>query len=48
MYHYSGDWNSPFATSCVESYYYQTNVDLYKQSAIPVYFVPGDNEFNGT
>jgi hypothetical protein len=46
MFHL-GDWNSPFATSCVESSY-QTNVALYNQSAIPVYFVPGDNEFNGT
>ena len=42
-----GDWNSPYATSCVESSY-TDNVELYQNSAVPVYFVPGDNEFNGT
>jgi hypothetical protein len=41
-----GDWNSPYATSCDESSYTQ-NVEVYQQSSIPVYFVPGDNEFNG-
>jgi len=41
-----GDWNSPFATSCVEETY-QDNVELYQNSKAPVYFVPGDNEFNG-
>ncbi|KAL3917716.1 MAG: hypothetical protein SGILL_004581 [Bacillariaceae sp.] len=40
-----GDWNSPYATSCVESSF-TDNVDLFSQSSIPVYFVPGDNEFN--
>jgi hypothetical protein len=42
-----GDWNSPFSTGCDETSY-QTNVDLFSQSSIPVYFVPGDNEYNGT
>lgn len=45
MFHL-GDWNSPFATSCVEQSY-QDYVDLYSNSAVPVYFVPGDNEYNG-
>jgi hypothetical protein len=42
-----GDWNSPFATSCDEASF-QLNVETYSQSTVPVYFVPGDNEFNGT
>jgi hypothetical protein len=46
MFHL-GDWNSPFATSCDEASYLE-NVDTYTQSTVPVYFVPGDNEFNGT
>ena len=41
-----GDWNSPFATSCVEQSYID-NVNLFSNSAVPVYFVPGDNEYNG-
>lgn len=41
-----GDWNSPFSTACDEESY-QTNVDLYSSSSVPVYFIPGDNEFNG-
>jgi hypothetical protein len=41
-----GDWNSPFATGCIESSY-QLNQDLYSSSSVPVYFVPGDNEYNG-
>ena len=41
-----GDWNSPYATSCVEDSFI-TNVDIYQQSSVPVYFVPGDNEYNG-
>jgi hypothetical protein len=45
MFHL-GDWNSPFATSCNELSY-QENAELYANSAVPVYFVPGDNEFNG-
>mmetsp|Transcript_5665 Transcript_5665/g.8940 ORF Transcript_5665/g.8940 Transcript_5665/m.8940 type:complete len:598 (+) Transcript_5665:105-1898(+) len=40
-----GDWNSPYATSCVEESY-SSNVEVYRQSSIPVYFVPGDNEYN--
>jgi hypothetical protein len=46
MFHL-GDWNSPYATSCVESSFAQ-NVEVYQQSPVPVYFVIGDNEFNGT
>lgn len=44
MFHL-GDWNSPFATSCNEESYI-TNTNLYKDSSVPVYFVPGDNEYN--
>eukprot|EP00934_Nitzschia_sp_Nitz4_P007793 Nitzschia sp. Nitz4//scaffold85_size83877//19445//21288//NITZ4_005221-RA/size83877-processed-gene-0.136-mRNA-1//-1//CDS//3329559113//7783//frame0 len=40
-----GDWNSPYATECSEESY-QTAVDLYSTSSVPVYFVPGDNEYN--
>mmetsp|Transcript_16719 Transcript_16719/g.38602 ORF Transcript_16719/g.38602 Transcript_16719/m.38602 type:complete len:572 (+) Transcript_16719:121-1836(+) len=40
-----GDWNSPYATSCNEDSFI-TNVDSYQKSSIPVYFVPGDNEYN--
>jgi len=40
-----GDFNSPYATSCVESSF-TTTVNMYMQSSIPVYFVPGDNEYN--
>lgn len=46
MFHL-GDWNSPFATYCSEESY-QENVNLYKNSSVPVYFIPGDNEYNGT
>jgi hypothetical protein len=45
MFHL-GDWNSPYATSCIESSYTR-NVEVYQQSSVPIYFVPGDNEFNG-
>lgn len=45
MFHL-GDWNSPYATSCSEESY-QANVNLYSKSSVPVYFVPGDNEYNG-
>jgi hypothetical protein len=41
-----GDWNSPYSTSCVEDSFI-TNVDSYQKSSVPVYFVPGDNEYNG-
>ena len=41
-----GDWNSPYTTSCVESSFLD-NVDIYQKSSVPVYFVPGDNEYNG-
>ena len=41
-----GDWNSPYATSCEEDSFI-TNVGIYNQSSVPVYFVPGDNEYNG-
>jgi len=42
-----GDWNSPYATQCDAQSYQDVN-DLYSNSSIPVYFVTGDNEFNGT
>jgi hypothetical protein len=41
-----GDWNSPFTTSCIEQSF-EDNVDLFSQSNLPVYFIVGDNEFNG-
>ncbi len=41
-----GDFNSPYTTSCLEDSYI-SNVDSYQQSSVPVYFVPGDNEYNG-
>jgi hypothetical protein len=40
-----GDFNSPFTTQCVESSY-QAVDDLFEISSVPVYFVPGDNEYN--
>jgi hypothetical protein len=42
-----GDWNSPQTEGCTESAYEEVS-NLYQQSAIPVYFVVGDNEYNGT
>jgi hypothetical protein len=40
-----GDWNSPFATNCDSNSYTVVNT-LYSTSAVPVYFIPGDNEYN--
>mmetsp|Transcript_4098 Transcript_4098/g.6852 ORF Transcript_4098/g.6852 Transcript_4098/m.6852 type:complete len:226 (-) Transcript_4098:112-789(-) len=40
-----GDWNSPFSTECDEESYQQVSL-LYEASAVPVYFIPGDNEYN--
>jgi hypothetical protein len=45
MFHL-GDWNSPSTTSCVRESYI-ANDNLYNKSSVPVYFVPGDNEYNG-
>jgi len=42
-----GDWNSPYATKCDEQSYQDVNA-LFSNSAVPVYFVPGDNDYNGT
>lgn len=42
---HTGDWNSPYATGCSEESFI-ANVEVFKQSSVPVYFVPGDNEFN--
>lgn len=41
-----GDWNSPYATRCDEQSYQDVN-DLFSNSSIPVYFLPGDNDYNG-
>ena len=41
-----GDWNSPYTTLCSEDSY-TTNVESYQRSSVPVYFVTGDNEYNG-
>jgi hypothetical protein len=40
-----GDWNSPFATSCDEASYTSVNT-MFSTSAVPVYFIPADNEYN--
>lgn len=40
-----GDWNSPFATSCDEASFQDVDA-LFETSTVPVYFVPGDNEYN--
>lgn len=40
-----GDWNSPFATSCNEQSY-QDISDEYSSCPFPVFFIPGDNEYN--
>jgi hypothetical protein len=42
-----GDWNSPFETDCDEISF-EDNANLFEQSSLPVYFVVGDNDFNGT
>jgi hypothetical protein len=41
-----GDWNSPEYTGC-DGAAYQDIADLFTASTVPVYFVPGDNEYNG-
>lgn len=40
-----GDWNSPFATQCSEQSYQDVDA-LFSTSSVPVYFIPGDNEYN--
>ncbi|CAB9523644.1 expressed unknown protein [Seminavis robusta] len=40
-----GDWNSPYATRCDRQSYQHVN-NLFSNSSIPVYFIPGDNDFN--
>jgi hypothetical protein len=40
-----GDWNSP-SEGCEEQSYQDANA-LFSTSSVPVYFVPGDNEYNG-
>jgi len=41
-----GDWNSPSTTDCVLSAYEEIATN-FSYSPIPVYFVVGDNEYNG-
>jgi hypothetical protein len=41
-----GDWNSP-SLGCEEQAYEDVDT-LFRNSSVPVYFVPGDNEYNGT
>jgi hypothetical protein len=41
-----GDWNSPSLTRCEETAYNDI-ATLFANSSLPVYFVVGDNEFNG-
>jgi hypothetical protein len=40
-----GDWNSPSA-GCTEEMYQEFNT-LFSTSSVPVFMVPGDNEYNG-
>jgi len=40
-----GDFNRPMITGCVEESYEVTD-SLFSRSSVPVYFVPGDNEYN--
>lgn len=40
-----GDWNSP-SRGCEEQSYQDVNT-LFSTSSVPVYMVPGDNEYNG-
>uniref|UniRef100_A0A7S1YN44 Calcineurin-like phosphoesterase domain-containing protein n=2 Tax=Grammatophora oceanica TaxID=210454 RepID=A0A7S1YN44_9STRA len=40
-----GDWGSPRDYNCSESSYNEVSI-LYSDSSVPVYFVPGDNEYN--
>jgi hypothetical protein len=40
-----GDWNSP-SGGCEEQMYQDANT-LFSTSSVPVYMVPGDNEYNG-
>jgi hypothetical protein len=42
-----GDWNSPAYTNCGEAAY-EGIAEMFSTSTVPVYFVPGDNEYNGT
>jgi hypothetical protein len=42
-----GDWNSPYATRCDKQSYDDVS-DLFSNSSMPVYFIPGDNDYNGT
>jgi hypothetical protein len=45
MFHL-GDWNSPTSQLCSENIYANVS-SLFSTSSVPVYFVVGDNEFNG-
>eukprot|EP00547_Thalassionema_nitzschioides_P001659 CAMPEP_0194213018 /NCGR_PEP_ID=MMETSP0156-20130528/13300_1 /TAXON_ID=33649 /ORGANISM="Thalassionema nitzschioides, Strain L26-B" /LENGTH=543 /DNA_ID=CAMNT_0038940959 /DNA_START=160 /DNA_END=1791 /DNA_ORIENTATION=- len=40
-----GDFNRPLVTNCVEESY-EVADSLYSRSSVPVYFLPGDNEYN--
>ena len=40
-----GDWNSPSLTGCNETSYANVS-SLFSASSVPVFFVPGDNEYN--
>jgi hypothetical protein len=42
-----GDWNSPYATRCDKQSYEDVG-NLFSNSSMPVYFIPGDNDYNGT
>ena len=41
-----GDRNSPYATRCDEQSYADVG-SLFSNSSMPVYFIPGDNDYNG-
>lgn len=46
VFFHLGDWNAPSETECAESAYSEV-ADLFTNSSVPVYFIVGDNEFNG-
>jgi hypothetical protein len=42
-----GDWNDPAVTNCDVSVY-KNVASNFSKSTLPVYFIPGANEINGT
>lgn len=46
VFFHLGDWNSPSLTRC-EEFAYSDIANLFMNCSLPVYFIVGDNEFNG-